>query len=94
MVRIYKVHALNLKDLDTKIENFVQNKKATKSGNTYTINLNDINIQKILGRGKINKKINLTVKKASKNAIKKIKAAGGKITILSPLFLCLLILTN
>ena len=83
MVRIYKVHSLNVKDLDTKIENLVQNKKATKSGNTYTINLNDINIQKILGRGEINKKINLTVKRASKNAIKKIEAAGGKVTILS-----------
>jgi len=83
IVRIYSVNALNIRDLDNRIENYVQDKKATKSGNTYTINLEDLNIQKILGRGEIKKKVNLTVRKASKNAITKIEAAGGKITVLS-----------
>ncbi|NVM44587.1 MAG: uL15 family ribosomal protein [Candidatus Lokiarchaeota archaeon] len=81
--RIYHVNALNLKDLDSKIEDLTLKNVATKSGNTYTINLKDINIQKILGRGDINKKINLTVSKASKRAIEKIESAGGKVTLLS-----------
>ncbi len=81
--RIYNVNALNLKDLDSKIEDLTLKNIATKSGNTYTINLKDINIQKILGRGEINKKINLTVSKASKRAIEKIELAGGKVTLLS-----------
>jgi large subunit ribosomal protein L15 len=81
--RIYHVNALNLKDLDSKIEDLTLKNVATKSGNTYTINLKDINIQKILGRGEINKKINLTVSKASKRAIEKIELAGGKVTLLS-----------
>ncbi len=81
--RIYHVNALNLKDLDSKIEDLTLKNVATKSGNTYTINLKDINIQKILGRGEINKKINLTVGKASKRAIEKIESAGGKVTLLS-----------
>lgn len=81
--RIYHVNALNLKDLDSKIEDLTLKNVATKSGNTYTINLKDINIQKILGRGEINKKINLTVDKASKRAIEKIESAGGKVTLLS-----------
>lgn len=83
MVRIYKTNAINIKDLDIKIDDLVQKKKATKSGNTYSINLNDINIQKILGRGEIQKKINIHVKKASKQAIEKVQAAGGKIIILT-----------
>ncbi len=83
MVRIDHVNALNLKDLDSKIEDLTLKNVATKSGNTYTINLKDINIQKILGRGDINKKINLTVSKASKRAIEKIESAGGKVTLLS-----------
>ncbi len=83
IVRIYKINALNVKDLDLKIDNLVQDNKATKSGNTYEINLNDINIQKILGRGQVTKKINMTVKKASERAIQKIEAAGGKINILT-----------
>jgi len=81
--RIYKIHTLNVKDLDQKIENFVLDNKATKSGNTFNINLNNINIQKVLGRGNLNKTINITVNKASKRAIEKIEAAGGKITLLS-----------
>lgn len=83
MVRIYNVNALNLKDLDLKLESLVQDKKASKSGDTYTINLSDINVQKVLGRGEINKKINLTVKNASKRAVEKIEAAGGKVVLLS-----------
>jgi large subunit ribosomal protein L15 len=83
IVRIYKVNALNLKDLDLKLESLVQDKKATKSGDTYTIDLSDINIQKILGRGDITKKINVTVNNASKRAIEKIEAAGGKVVTIS-----------
>ena len=78
MVRLSKVNAINVKDLDYRIENI-----AKKSVDTYNINLNDINIQKLLGRGQINKKINITVNKASKRAIEKIEAAGGKVTLLS-----------
>ncbi len=81
--RIYQVNALNVKDLDSKIEELTKNNIASKSGNTYTIDLKDVNIQKILGRGEINKKINISVKKASKRAIEKIESAGGKVTLLS-----------
>jgi len=83
MVRLSKVNSLNIKDLDHKIDILVEEKKATKSGNAYTINLNELNIQKILGRGEIKKQINLSVNKASKKAVEKIEAAGGKVTLLS-----------
>lgn len=82
ITRIYQINTLNVKDLDHKIEALVIENKASKSGNTYSINLNDINIQKVLGRGEINKKINITVKNASKRAVEKIETAGGKINLL------------
>ena len=82
ITRIYKTNTLNIKDLDQKIDKLVLENSAKKTGTTYIINLNDINIQKILGRGEINKKINVSVNKASKQAIEKIEAAGGKITLL------------
>jgi len=81
--RIYKVNTLNVKDLDLKIDTLVLDKKATKSGNTFNINLKEINIQKLLGKGEINRTINISVKMASKRAIEKIEAAGGKITLFS-----------
>ncbi|MHA2280589.1 MAG: uL15m family ribosomal protein [Promethearchaeota archaeon] len=80
--RIYQINTLNVKDLDLKIDNLVLDNKATKSGNTYNINLSDLNIQKLLGNGKITKVINISVKKASKKAVEKIEAAGGKLTLL------------
>ena len=83
LTRIQQINSLNVKDLDIQIEKLVLNKKATKSGNTYSINLRDLNIQKLLGRGEINKPINITVSKASKRAIEKIEAAGGKIKLLT-----------
>ena len=83
ITRIYQVNTINIKDLDNKIDNLVLDKKANKSGNAYSINLNDLNIQKVLIRGEINKTINITLNKASKKAIEKVQAAGGKITLLS-----------
>ena len=83
IVRIYKVNTINVRDLDQKIDRLVIGKKATKSGNTYSINMNEINIQKILGKGEINKIINVSVNKASQKAIEKIESAGGKITLFS-----------
>ncbi len=83
IVRIYNINAINVKDIDQRIDSFVLNNKATKSGNTYNINMNEINIQKVLGKGEVNKVINITVNKASQKAIEKVEAAGGKITLLS-----------
>jgi large subunit ribosomal protein L15 len=80
--RIYSVNTLNIKDLDLTIEDLTQKNIATKTGTTYTINMKDLNVQKILGRGEINNKINITVNKASKRAIEKIESAGGKVTLL------------
>ncbi|MBY9019490.1 MAG: uL15 family ribosomal protein [Candidatus Lokiarchaeota archaeon] len=81
--RIYQVNTLNIKDLDLTIENLTQKNIATKTGTTYTINMKDLNVQKILGRGEINNKINITVDKASKRAIEKIESAGGKVSLVS-----------
>jgi len=77
--RIYQVNTLNIKDLDLSIEDLTQKNIATKTGTTYSINMKDLNIQKILGRGEINNKINITVDKASKRAIEKIESAGGSV---------------
>jgi large subunit ribosomal protein L15 len=83
LVRLSRVTSINIKDLDIRIDLLVQQKKATKSGNNYAINLDQIDIQKLLGRGEIKKPVNISVKKASERAIQKIEAAGGKVTLLA-----------
>ena len=41
IVRVNKVNAINIKDLDLKIDKFVEEEKATKSGVAYSIDLKD-----------------------------------------------------
>jgi len=84
MVRLSHVNTLNIKDLDLNLNKYIQQKKASKSGEIYTINLDEMNVQKLLGRGEINKKVNITVEKASKQAIEKVEKAGGEINFLYP----------
>jgi large subunit ribosomal protein L15 len=46
-----------------------------------TINLTDEGYDKLLGGGSVSKKYKITVEKASKKAIEKIKNNGGEVTI-------------
>ncbi|MHA1411130.1 MAG: uL15m family ribosomal protein [Promethearchaeota archaeon] len=82
MIRIYQINTINIKELDEKIDYLSQQNIASKSGSVYTIDLSKINVQKLLGRGGINKKVNVVVQKASRKAIEKIEEAGGKITLI------------
>jgi len=43
------------------------------------INLSELGIDKLLGRGSINRALRITVKEASSRAIEKVEAAGGTI---------------
>jgi large subunit ribosomal protein L15 len=52
-----------------------------KKLNTNEINLTQLGIEKLLGKGKINEPITVIVKSASKNAIEKIENAGGKVVL-------------
>ena len=83
IVRLSKVNTINVKDLDLNIETYLKEDFVEKSGKTYSVNLKDANIQKVLGRGKVTKKLDIIVEKASKRAIEKIEEAGGKVTLLS-----------
>lgn len=78
-IRKYTVNTLKLKDLDLRIDKFVEQNKAIKSGNNYKIDFDAINVQKLLGSGNVTKKIEVTVHSATEKAINKIEAAGGKV---------------
>jgi large subunit ribosomal protein L15 len=48
-----------------------------------TINLESLGYTKLLGAGSLSKPFNIIVRRASRNAIEKVKSIGGSITILS-----------
>jgi len=48
-----------------------------------TINLESVGYTKLLGAGSLSKPFNIIVRRASRNAVEKVKSIGGSITILS-----------
>ncbi len=80
-VRQTTVHykAININFLDRKIDSLAKKGKADLKSNAYTIDLDKIGIGKLLASGSTSKKMHITVDMASKNAIEKIKKAGGDV---------------
>lgn len=77
--RINKINEINISTIDTQIDKWVEQGLAEKSGSTYTVDLSNLGYQKLLARGSTKKKINITVLRASLNAIEEIQNAGGSV---------------
>lgn len=72
---------LNVNDLQDQLPQMVEDEIASESKGTYTIDLSNANIDKLLGSGSITVPVNVTVEQASSSAIKKVEAAGGSVTL-------------
>lgn len=70
---------INLNHLDTIIDGLVQEGKAEKKKETYKIDLDKIGVEKLLGSGFTDKKLEVTTKHASKKAQERVEKAGGKV---------------
>lgn len=80
--RIHNVNPINISSVDTLIDDWVENGLAEKSGSKYKVDLEKLGYQKLLSRGSVNKKIDIHVERASRNAIKAIEDAGGSVSVL------------
>ncbi|MFH0870810.1 MAG: uL15m family ribosomal protein [archaeon] len=74
--------ALNIDELVQKIERFVADGSAAHKDSGYQVDLLKAGYNKLLGKGRVNKKLFITTDFASVSAIEKIKAAGGSVTVL------------
>ena len=63
------------------LENHAEILSINKEKDIFTIDLTKLGIDKILGSGNITKRMNLICNFASKNAISKIEAKGGKVIL-------------
>lgn len=73
--------AINIRQLEESLDNFVRDKAAVLDKGIYSVNLADLGIDKLLSAGKITKKFRITVNAASKAAVERIKAAGGEVAL-------------
>lgn len=79
--RIQKVTPINLKDIEIIADKWLSEEKIEKKGETYIIDLKSLGYNKLIGNGKITKKLDITVPKASKGAVSKMTEAKCKLTL-------------
>ncbi len=70
---------INVGNLQKMLDDFISKKHATKTGDTYFVDLENLGYNKLLGSGRLDVKIEVNVKNVSKNAVMKLENAGGKV---------------
>jgi large subunit ribosomal protein L15 len=78
-----KIKTINLKDLDSRIEQLLKEKKVEKEKEGIKVKLLDLGYDKLLGSGKVNHQLIVEAKYFSKNAIKKLEDVKGKAVVVS-----------
>jgi len=78
---VIPVKAVNVSDLDKKVEQLLKEKIAVEEGSKIKIDISKIGYDKVLGSGRLNNPMIIEAKYFSKSAIKKIEQAGGKAVV-------------
>jgi large subunit ribosomal protein L15 len=78
-----KIKAINVGELQHKLNSFVQKGLVEKKGDVYIVHENSTGYTKILGSGQLRLKLHVTAHGFSKKAIEKIKKAGGEVIVLN-----------
>ncbi len=71
-------NGINLRDIDQRIESFVEQGLAEETDSGYVFHADEAGYEKILGSGKLTKEIEVHAEKFSSTAEKKIEEAGGE----------------
>lgn len=71
------VKAINIHDLQEKIDVYVHEKLVSKEGDSFVIDLEKLGYQKLLGKGVVKLKMKISAPSFSGNAKEKIEKAGG-----------------
>ncbi len=74
-----KAATINASILDENAEALASKNLAKEQDGGFAINLKDLGFTKLLGKGKVSKKLFLTCETASKRAVESVEAAGGKV---------------
>ena len=77
--QITKDCVISIKDLEDKLPAFIEQKHAKQEAGIIAVNLGALGYTKLLGTGKVTKKLKITIPTAAAGAAEKIKAAGGEV---------------
>lgn len=73
------VYSINLVDIEAKIDSWVVEKKVVNEAGVFVVDLSKLGFTKLLGAGRVSRKLKINVPFASKTAVEKVKAAGGEV---------------
>ena len=74
-----KINPVNINFIEQHIDKYISNKLITKENEFYSIDLEKLGFNKLLGDGRISAKLRIKTPYASRTAIEKIKEAGGEV---------------
>lgn len=77
----YRPKVINLWEVTKNLDTWVNEGKAKKIKDKYTVDLTAMGYDKLLGSGRITKKVNIKVPYATDRAIAKVEASGGKVEV-------------
>ncbi len=80
---VKEVKTINLKELDSRVDKLLKDKKITKGKEGLKVNLTELGYDKLLGTGQVKHKLIVEAKYFSKNAIKKLEDVKGKAVVVS-----------
>jgi large subunit ribosomal protein L15 len=73
--------SLNVGELEEQLEELLAQGKAKEEGDAIHLDLHELGVQKLLGKGKVTKKLMLKADKVSKTAEEKIERVGGVVEV-------------
>lgn len=73
------INAVNVKDIDEKADMLVEKQMALKDAKGYSIDLGKAGYNKLLGSGRVSRKLFIEVEYASQSAIDAVQQAGGQV---------------
>jgi len=72
---------VNVSELQIVLPQLVEAGEATQDGDTFTVDLAKLGVDKLLGSGQVRAKLNITVPATTEKAKAKVEAAGGSVTL-------------
>lgn len=80
-VRKRDIKTINIVELEKRLDDYLDKNLISKQKDVYVIDLGKLGFQKLLGDGKVTKKLKITAEYASKKAVEKIGKAGGDVIL-------------
>lgn len=79
---VFKWRAINVGELDEKVEELARQGLVEKVGDEYHVDLLKLGYNKLAGSGRVTKKLVVRAVAATESAVEKVKEAGGRVELL------------